>query len=96
MTLDERLIGILSGKIPNRLTYEEIKEGMAYVVDGILILNNTSSWVRSINKRTLRPDNVHYWMNVLLFIPLKQIPVLINNPDGYVRSAARYRLKVGK
>lgn len=93
--LRERLKGILSGKIPNRLSLKEIKEWVKEL-GGDLDRVNLDEWVTNLSVYSLGKDRLHFWLTVLLFLPLKQIPLLINHKDQYVQETARYRLLVGK
>lgn len=95
MTLQERLLGILTGRIPNRLTYKEIKEGVSYL-GGNLDKSELEALVLYISEYTLWPNQKHYWVQVFLFLPLKEMPTLINHSDKDVKESALYRLRIGK
>lgn len=93
--LRERLKGILSGKIPNRLSLKEIKEGVKEL-GGDMDRVNLDEWVTNLSVFSLGKNRLHFWLTVLLFLPLKEIPTLINYEDTSAQGAARYRLLVGK
>ncbi len=91
----ERLIGILTGKITNRLTLNEIKEGIVYQGGDITIVRNIE-WLKNLNTFNIRKNGRFFWINVLLFLPLKEIPPLINTEDENVYKVVKYRLRIGK
>lgn len=88
----ERLLKILTGKIPNRLTLAEIHKGL-YEIYGTWC---SSSMIEEIATYATTNNRSYEWLNVLLFLPLKEIPTLINKKDSFVVTAAKYRLQVGK
>ena len=95
MELSDRLFGILTGKIPNRLTYKEIKAGFE-LLEVDLSKDYIDFLIKKISKYNLAKNNQHFWVNVLLFLPLKDIPPLINNENESVKRLAIYRLRLGK
>jgi len=105
VNLQQRLKQIILGNIPNRLTKDEIwtgifeititgisettKEGLHFITEQTVL-----DFVPLVSKYSM--VHRHYWVHVLLFLPLNEIPPLLNNPNAYVQSACAFRLKVGK
>ncbi len=93
--LRDLLIGTFTGKVPNQLSLEEIKNG-AKIISGPVTTQQMVSWVNSISPSSLGKKGGHYWLTVLLFLPIKDMPLIISHPCKHIREVAQYRLKLGK